>query len=152
MSVIKYYLFIPFQLHNVHDSFLALTTDGVNFIMNSQEICNVINQCHEPKEAAQRISEQVKRKINFWLNWSFIRWLSLTLLCFTLRCSVFCFLRLFSMVQRTTAQSSWCRLVPGESTRVQTRVSLSAEASCPVDAGHRLQDIGWKDEVCLRLC
>ncbi|XP_069545411.1 protein phosphatase Mn(2+)-dependent 1K isoform X4 [Brachyistius frenatus] len=45
-------------LHHVHDSFLALTTDGVNFIMNSQEICNVINQCHDPKEAAQRISDQ----------------------------------------------------------------------------------------------
>lgn len=47
------------QLHHVHDSFLALTTDGINFIMNSQEICDVINQCHDPKEAAQRISEQV---------------------------------------------------------------------------------------------
>ncbi|KAF3687781.1 Protein phosphatase 1K, mitochondrial [Channa argus] len=46
------------SLHHVHDSFLALTTDGINFIMNSQEICNVINQCHDPKEAAQRISEQ----------------------------------------------------------------------------------------------
>ncbi|KAM4585215.1 protein phosphatase Mn(2+)-dependent 1K isoform 1-T4 [Odontesthes bonariensis] len=46
------------MLHHVHDSFLALTTDGVNFIMNSQEICNVINQCHDPKEAAQRISDQ----------------------------------------------------------------------------------------------
>lgn len=73
MSVIKYYLFIPFQLHNVHDSFLALTTDGINFIMNSQEICNVINQCHEPKEAAQRISEQVKHlmlllNISPWVN------------------------------------------------------------------------------------
>ncbi|XP_054634540.1 protein phosphatase 1K, mitochondrial isoform X2 [Dunckerocampus dactyliophorus] len=45
-------------LSHVHDSFLALTTDGINFIMNSQEICNVINQCHDPKEAAQRISEQ----------------------------------------------------------------------------------------------
>ncbi|KAM4603979.1 protein phosphatase Mn(2+)-dependent 1K isoform 2-T2 [Polymixia lowei] len=45
-------------LHNVHDSFLALTTDGINFIMNSQEICDVINQCHDPKEAAQRISDQ----------------------------------------------------------------------------------------------
>ncbi|XP_033942470.1 protein phosphatase Mn(2+)-dependent 1K isoform X3 [Pseudochaenichthys georgianus] len=45
-------------LHHAHDSFLALTTDGVNFIMNSQEICNVINQCHDPKEAAQRISDQ----------------------------------------------------------------------------------------------
>ncbi|XP_029950222.1 protein phosphatase Mn(2+)-dependent 1K [Salarias fasciatus] len=46
------------MLHHSHDSFLALTTDGVNFIMNSQEICNVINQCHDPKEAAQRISDQ----------------------------------------------------------------------------------------------
>ncbi|XP_037620841.1 protein phosphatase 1K, mitochondrial isoform X2 [Sebastes umbrosus] len=46
------------SLHHAHDSFLALTTDGINFIMNSQEICNVINQCHDPKEAAQRISDQ----------------------------------------------------------------------------------------------
>ncbi|XP_062852317.1 protein phosphatase 1K, mitochondrial [Trichomycterus rosablanca] len=45
-------------LHLVHDAFLALTTDGINFIMNSQEICDVINQCHDPKEAAHRISEQ----------------------------------------------------------------------------------------------
>ncbi|KAA0721989.1 Protein phosphatase 1K, mitochondrial [Triplophysa tibetana] len=45
-------------LNHVHDSFLALTTDGINFIMNSQEICDVINQCHDPKEAALRISEQ----------------------------------------------------------------------------------------------
>ena len=49
-----------FQLHHVHDSFLALTTDGINFIMNSQEICNVINQSNDPKDAAQRISEQVR--------------------------------------------------------------------------------------------
>lgn len=49
------------QLHHSHDSFLALTTDGINFIMNSQEICNVINQCHDPKEAAQRISDQVRQ-------------------------------------------------------------------------------------------
>ncbi|XP_056135814.1 protein phosphatase 1K, mitochondrial [Lampris incognitus] len=46
------------SLHHVHDSFLALTTDGINFIVNSQEICDVINQCSDPKEAAQRISEQ----------------------------------------------------------------------------------------------
>ncbi|KAL6110819.1 ppm1k [Pungitius sinensis] len=46
------------SLHHAHDSFLALTTDGINFIMNSQEICNVINQCHDPKEAAQRIADQ----------------------------------------------------------------------------------------------
>ncbi|MBN3309451.1 PPM1K phosphatase, partial [Amia calva] len=46
-------------LHHAHDTFLALTTDGINFIMNSQEICDVINQCHDPREAAEVISEQV---------------------------------------------------------------------------------------------
>ncbi|XP_035274757.1 protein phosphatase 1K, mitochondrial [Anguilla anguilla] len=46
------------SLHHAHDAFLALTTDGINFIMNSQEICDVISQCHDPKEAAQRITEQ----------------------------------------------------------------------------------------------
>ncbi|CAB1327290.1 unnamed protein product, partial [Coregonus sp. 'balchen'] len=30
------------SLHHVHDSFLALTTDGINFIMNSQEICDAL--------------------------------------------------------------------------------------------------------------
>ncbi|XP_066574195.1 protein phosphatase Mn(2+)-dependent 1K isoform X2 [Amia ocellicauda] len=45
-------------LHHAHDTFLALTTDGINFIMNSQEICDVINQCHDPWEAAEVISEQ----------------------------------------------------------------------------------------------
>ncbi|KAG7251491.1 hypothetical protein CRUP_003370, partial [Coryphaenoides rupestris] len=46
------------KLQHVNDSFLVLTTDGINFIMNSQEICDAINQCHDPKEAAQRISDQ----------------------------------------------------------------------------------------------
>ncbi|KAF7667578.1 hypothetical protein LDENG_00055480 [Lucifuga dentata] len=46
------------SLQHAYDLFLALTTDGINFIMNSQEICNVINHCHDPKEAAQRISDQ----------------------------------------------------------------------------------------------
>ncbi|TSK22498.1 Protein phosphatase 1K, mitochondrial [Bagarius yarrelli] len=46
------------SLHHAHDAFLALTTDGINFIMNSQEICDVINQCSDPKDAAQRLTEQ----------------------------------------------------------------------------------------------
>lgn len=41
-----------------HDSFLALTTDGVNFIMSNQEICDVISRCHDPTEAAHVIAEQ----------------------------------------------------------------------------------------------
>ncbi|KAJ8008540.1 hypothetical protein DPEC_G00105940 [Dallia pectoralis] len=46
------------NLQHHHDTFLALTTDGINFIMNDQEICDVINQCHDPTEAANVISEQ----------------------------------------------------------------------------------------------
>ncbi|KAL0970610.1 hypothetical protein UPYG_G00244400 [Umbra pygmaea] len=46
------------NLQHHHDTFLALTTDGINFIMNDQEICDVINQCHEPTEAANVIAEQ----------------------------------------------------------------------------------------------
>ncbi|KFQ82982.1 hypothetical protein N335_08027 [Phaethon lepturus] len=36
------------QLHHADDSFLVLTTDGINFMVNSQEICDFINQCHDP--------------------------------------------------------------------------------------------------------
>ncbi|XP_067301585.1 protein phosphatase Mn(2+)-dependent 1K isoform X1 [Pseudorasbora parva] len=45
-------------LQHAHDSFLVLTTDGINFIMTNQEICDVINQCHDPTEAANVIAEQ----------------------------------------------------------------------------------------------
>ncbi|XP_056155978.1 protein phosphatase 1K, mitochondrial-like [Lampris incognitus] len=40
------------------DSFLALTTDGINFLLSDQEICDVINQCHDPTEAAEVILQQ----------------------------------------------------------------------------------------------
>ncbi|XP_039217111.1 protein phosphatase 1K, mitochondrial [Crotalus tigris] len=46
------------QLHHTSDSFLVLTTDGINFIVNSQEICDFVNQCHDPTEAAHIITEQ----------------------------------------------------------------------------------------------
>ncbi|XP_073795541.1 protein phosphatase Mn(2+)-dependent 1K isoform X3 [Danio rerio] len=45
-------------LQHAHDSFLVLTTDGVNFIMSNQEICDIINLCHDPTEAANVIAEQ----------------------------------------------------------------------------------------------
>ncbi|KFV97399.1 PREDICTED: protein phosphatase 1K, mitochondrial [Fulmarus glacialis] len=46
------------QLHHADDSFLVLTTDGINFIVNSQEICDFINQCHDPAVAAHVVTEQ----------------------------------------------------------------------------------------------
>lgn len=52
--------FIPLlQLHHADDGFLVLTTDGINFMVNSQEICDFINQCHDPAEAAHVVTEQV---------------------------------------------------------------------------------------------
>ncbi|KAM3938267.1 protein phosphatase Mn(2+)-dependent 1K isoform 2-T2 [Leptodactylus fuscus] len=46
------------KLQHADDGFLVLTTDGINFIVNSQEICDIINQCHDPCEAAQVLTEQ----------------------------------------------------------------------------------------------
>jgi len=51
------------------------------------------------------------------------------------------------MALKTTAQLSWCPLVRGESTRVRTQVSRSAEVLCPVVAGHS-QDVGGNCVVC----
>nr|KAF6502028.1 protein phosphatase, Mg2+/Mn2+ dependent 1K [Molossus molossus] len=46
------------KLHHASDSFLVLTTDGINFMVNSQEICDFVNQCHDPSEAAHAVTEQ----------------------------------------------------------------------------------------------
>ncbi|XP_041841183.1 protein phosphatase 1K, mitochondrial [Melanotaenia boesemani] len=40
------------------DSFLALTTDGINFLLSDQEICDIINKCQDPTEAADVIAQQ----------------------------------------------------------------------------------------------
>uniref|UniRef100_A0A3B3U450 protein-serine/threonine phosphatase n=1 Tax=Poecilia latipinna TaxID=48699 RepID=A0A3B3U450_9TELE len=46
------------SVQHANDSFLALTTDGINFLLSDQEICDVINQCQDPTEAAEIISQQ----------------------------------------------------------------------------------------------
>ncbi|KAM6908907.1 protein phosphatase Mn(2+)-dependent 1K [Xenentodon cancila] len=45
-------------IQHANDSFLVLTTDGINFLLSDQEICDVINQCHDPTEAADVIAQQ----------------------------------------------------------------------------------------------
>lgn len=45
-------------VQHANDSFLALTTDGINFLLSDQEVCDVINQCQDPTEAANVIAEQ----------------------------------------------------------------------------------------------
>ncbi|XP_002737139.1 protein phosphatase Mn(2+)-dependent 1K-like [Saccoglossus kowalevskii] len=43
--------------HN-RDSFLVLSTDGVNFVMNDQELCEAVNRAPDPSEAALRVADQ----------------------------------------------------------------------------------------------
>ncbi|XP_016016532.2 protein phosphatase 1K, mitochondrial isoform X2 [Rousettus aegyptiacus] len=50
------------MLRHADDSFLVLTTDGINFMVNSQEICDFVNQCHDPSEAAHAVTEQVTQQ------------------------------------------------------------------------------------------
>lgn len=53
----------PFgQIKHADDSFLTLTTDGINFLLSDQEICDVINKCADPTEAADVITQQVRRQ------------------------------------------------------------------------------------------
>ncbi|KAM4536488.1 protein phosphatase 1K, mitochondrial isoform 1-T2 [Odontesthes bonariensis] len=46
------------MIQHAKDSFLALTTDGINFLLSDQEICDVISQCQDPTEAADVIAQQ----------------------------------------------------------------------------------------------
>ncbi|XP_045584427.1 protein phosphatase Mn(2+)-dependent 1K [Procambarus clarkii] len=40
------------------DAFLLLITDGINFVLRSEEACQVINQAEDPYRAAQLLTEQ----------------------------------------------------------------------------------------------
>lgn len=53
-------MYLSVQVQHANDSFLALTTDGINFLLSDQEICDVINQCPDPTEAADVIAQQVR--------------------------------------------------------------------------------------------
>ncbi|MPC50658.1 Protein phosphatase 1K, mitochondrial [Portunus trituberculatus] len=41
------------------DAFLLLITDGVNFVLQSKEACDIINQAEDPNHAAQLLTEQI---------------------------------------------------------------------------------------------
>uniref|UniRef100_T1IXQ3 protein-serine/threonine phosphatase n=1 Tax=Strigamia maritima TaxID=126957 RepID=T1IXQ3_STRMM len=46
------------QVQHGKDAFLVLTTDGINFVMSDQEICDGICRHHDPQEAANFITDQ----------------------------------------------------------------------------------------------
>lgn len=55
---------LSLQVQHANDSFLALTTDGINFLLSDQEICDVINKCQDPTEAAEVIAQQVLKNLS----------------------------------------------------------------------------------------
>lgn len=46
------------EIKHGRDAFLVLTTDGINFVMNDQEICDTVGRHHDPQDAAQFITDQ----------------------------------------------------------------------------------------------
>ncbi|KAF8787441.1 protein phosphatase 1K, mitochondrial-like [Argiope bruennichi] len=46
------------EIKHGRDAFLILTTDGVNFAMSDQEVCDAVNTCHNPTEAAAFVTDQ----------------------------------------------------------------------------------------------
>ena len=40
--------------------FLALTSDGINFVMRDEEVVDCINKCEGAKEGAARLVDQVR--------------------------------------------------------------------------------------------
>lgn len=46
------------EIKHGKDAFLILTTDGVNFAMTDQEICDAVNICHDPVEGAAFVTDQ----------------------------------------------------------------------------------------------
>ncbi|XP_038604166.1 protein phosphatase 1K, mitochondrial [Tachyglossus aculeatus] len=46
------------MLNHGDDGFLVLTTDGINFTVNSQEICDCVSQAPSPADAARVLTDQ----------------------------------------------------------------------------------------------
>lgn len=46
------------KLKHGKDAFLILTTDGINFVLNDQELVDIICTCSNPKEAASFVTDQ----------------------------------------------------------------------------------------------
>lgn len=46
------------EIKHGKDAFLILTTDGINYVMNDEEIIAAVNSCGTTVEAAQSVCEQ----------------------------------------------------------------------------------------------
>ncbi|XP_077999277.1 protein phosphatase Mn(2+)-dependent 1K-like [Glandiceps talaboti] len=45
------------EIKHGRDSSLVLTTDGINFVMSDQELCDAVSQSNDPAEAANRLAD-----------------------------------------------------------------------------------------------
>lgn len=129
------------QVQHANDSFLALTTDGINFLLSDQEICDVINQCQDPTEAADVIAQQVPETQNPLVGLT--RSFPSSLLRGNISPSrgvatVMCvFLRRCSTAPRTTPPSSSCHSERGGNIRPPPPSTAWAETSLQVGDGRR---------------
>lgn len=61
---ISFKLFILFiysfilQLKHGHDGFLILSSDGLNFVLNDNEVVDIVGICQNPQDAATFITDQ----------------------------------------------------------------------------------------------
>ncbi|XP_074653345.1 protein phosphatase 1K, mitochondrial-like [Tubulanus polymorphus] len=46
------------QIKHGYDAFLVLTSDGINYVMNDQELCDLISSTKSPSEAANIVTDQ----------------------------------------------------------------------------------------------
>lgn len=124
------------QVKHADDSFLTLTTDGINFILSDQEICDVINKCADPTEAADVITQQVRKAL---VKVRKSKCLDTLTCCSLFRICDVCahVYRLCSMAPRTTPPSLLSHLEPGENTRRLLPFIVWVGTSCQVADGHR---------------
>ena len=40
------------------DAFLVLSTDGINYVINDQEVVDIVCRCEDPEEAAKMLTDQ----------------------------------------------------------------------------------------------
>lgn len=46
------------QLKHGHDGFLILSSDGLNFVLNDNEVVDIVGICQNPQDAATFITDQ----------------------------------------------------------------------------------------------
>lgn len=57
---------ISIRIDHSRDAFLVLTTDGINSVLNDNEIVNIVKQTKDPQYAATLLTETVYKNLFFY--------------------------------------------------------------------------------------